>query len=174
MGHGAETGLFPGQGCEFSDFDDEYQSVVSTMSLGEVREKFASDLALLVRGKKVEEIFTWPALCWEIDNRRLIQDWVRASELFEQAGKLKLKQPWEINLLRGQFDFLVGFKQTGAMTFLGTCKPWMTFTDRTSLAFTPKASRTGIAPCVPRDQTELTEMSLWGGKFALGGRPARL
>jgi tetratricopeptide (TPR) repeat protein len=109
---------------EFSDFDDEHRSIVSTLSLSETRDRFASDFKLLVRDKKIEEISAWSSICWEINNCRLIQDWDRALELFDQAEKLKLKQPSEINLLRGQFDFLVGFNQTELMTILSPCRKW--------------------------------------------------
>jgi hypothetical protein len=86
--------------------------------------KFVADFKLFVGAKPVDAITAWPSVCWEINNSRLIQDWKRTLDLFDQAEELKLKQPWEINLLRGQFNFVVAFKQTELMTILSPCCAW--------------------------------------------------
>jgi tetratricopeptide (TPR) repeat protein len=52
---------------------------------------------------------TWPDLRWEILNSYLVEDWDRATRLYNRAEDLQLQSAGEIAALRGQFRFLAEF-----------------------------------------------------------------
>jgi tetratricopeptide (TPR) repeat protein len=67
-------------------------------------------LALVVRFVPVEECGNaWRDVRWEILNSFLIEDWDRATRLYNRAEDLQLKSVGEIAVLRGQFRFLTVF-----------------------------------------------------------------
>ena len=75
----------------------------------DVREDFAKNLAYLVRLLPVENCTDWPTIRWEICNACAIRDWGRARQLYDQLEALDLLELAERQILRGQFNFFVGF-----------------------------------------------------------------
>lgn len=67
-------------------------------------------LGLVVRFVRVEDCGNaWRDVRWEILNCYLIEDWDRATRLYNRAEDLQLKSAGEIAALRGQFRFLTVF-----------------------------------------------------------------
>jgi hypothetical protein len=67
-------------------------------------------LALMVRFVPVDDCGNaWRDVRWEILNCYLIEDWDRATRLYNRAEDLQLKSAGEIATLRGQFRFLTVF-----------------------------------------------------------------
>ena len=74
-----------------------------------VREDFAKKMAYLVRLLPVENCTDWRTIRWEICNACAIRDWGRARQLYDRLEALDLLELAEIQILRGQFNFLVVF-----------------------------------------------------------------
>ena len=86
-----------------------YDSILIEDLVEEARADFAKNLDYLVRLAPVEECTDWPTIRWEISNSYAIRDWDRALRLYNHIETLSILEPAEIQLLRGQFNFLVVF-----------------------------------------------------------------
>ena len=66
-------------------------------------------MAYLVRLLPIEDCTDRRTIRWEICNACVIRDWERARRLYDQLEALALLELAEIQVLRGQLNFLVVF-----------------------------------------------------------------
>lgn len=95
----------------FANDDSELNTYFNVASVDHehIREDFANNLAYLVRLLPVENCTDWPTIRWEICNACAIRDWGRARQLYDRLEARDPREAAGIQILRGQFNFFVGF-----------------------------------------------------------------
>jgi len=108
-GHGADFfGRFVGIHYYWSAWQSARDECAKNVHGEPTIQEIFEDLALIVRACPVSEILAdWDYLIWEVSNARLINDHLRALELYNHAETLSLKQRPELQLIRGHFRLTV-------------------------------------------------------------------